>query len=140
MSDPDPGVPEALPATLRLVRERLGVGAVDRVWLFPPLTRGRRESGLVAVAVTVPEDDRRRLYTARYVAERTGRTLTVEPELVEEGLAPTDRLPRVMDGVVRRSGMELGDPREVEIRGDVEVFQALLEELEGAQATEAQDP
>ena len=47
---------------------------------------------------------------------------------MSEGLAPPDRLPVVMDGVVRRSDLQLGVPREEEIDGDLEAFRRLLSE------------
>jgi hypothetical protein len=136
-------VPEALPGTLRAVAKRLSIERVDRVWLFPPLVRGRREWGLVALSCFVPpaegdaslpavDPDRRLLFTASYSAERTGKGLTLVPVLSEEGAAPLDRLPRVMDGVVRRSREAPGDPREVVIGGDVATFETLVAELEDA--------
>ncbi len=131
--DRDPGVPEALPTTVAMVRERLGPEALDRLWLFPPIVRGRREWGLVAASCFVEENgersERRRLFTAPYVAERTGRGLVIEPSLSEEGEAPPDRFPRVMEGVVRRTAQELGDPREIAVAGDAEVLAGLLDEL-----------
>jgi hypothetical protein len=124
------GVPEALPATLRMLAERLGAESLDRVWIFPPRVRGRKEWGLVAASRYHPEAaERRLLFTARYTAERTGQGPVVESSLNEEGEAPPDRFPRVMTGVVRRSGEELGDPREVEIGGDPRRLEDLIEEL-----------
>lgn len=136
MSRTDPGVPEAIPRTLRFIGERLGPERLDRVWIFPPLRKGRRETGLVAVAVRVPDEERRRLYTAPYAAERTGRALTVEPRLLEEGMASVDRIGRVMEGVMDRAELDLGDPRKVEIGGEPERFRALLQELEAAEVLE----
>jgi hypothetical protein len=130
--DRGPGVPEALPRTVQALGLRLDPRTLDRLWVFPPLVRGRREWGLVAVSRFAPEgvaDPRRHLFTAPYTAERTGKGLTLSWTLDEQGEAPPDRLPRVMDGVVRRAGDELGDPREVEIGGDGDRFQALLDEL-----------
>lgn len=137
-----PGVPEALPGTLRAVARRLDVETVDRLWIFPPLVRGRREWGLVAVSCftpwvdpvesSAPNGDQRRLYTAAYSAERTGKGLVITPVLAEAGAAPLDRLPRVMDGVVRRSRDAHGDAREVEIAGDLETFEQLVAEFEAA--------
>jgi hypothetical protein len=134
----DPGVPEALPRTLAGVRERLGAEVVDRLWIFPPRRRGRRESGLVAVSVFLDDEtrekkeERRRLLTVAYTAERTGRGLTVEPVFTQEGEAPPELLPRVMEGVVRRAGEGYGDPREVSIAGDPAGFGALLDEFDPA--------
>jgi len=130
MRESDPGVPEALPRVLRELAARLGPEAIDRLWLFPPRTRGRREWGLVVASAYVEDDDRRRVLTARYTAERTGRGLTIEPEFADEGTLPPDRFRRLVAGVVRRTEEDLGDPRSVEIGGDPGRFQELVEEIE----------
>ena len=131
----DPGVPEGLATTLALVRSRLGADSIDRLWIFPPMTRGRREHGLVAIscfaeAGRLADDRRRRLFTAAYRARRRGLDLGVEPELVEQGIAPADSLPRVMNGVVRRESLQLGEPREVVVEGDAARLDPLVAELE----------
>ncbi|MXW09587.1 MAG: hypothetical protein F4X47_05465 [Gammaproteobacteria bacterium] len=125
----DPGVPEGLATTLALVRSRLGADSIDRLWIFPPMTRGRRERGLVAISCFA-EEERRRLFTAAYQARRSGLDLGVDPELVEQGLAPVDSLARVMAGVVRRESLRLGDPREIVIGGDAAALDGLVAELE----------
>lgn len=128
--DEDPGVPEALPRTLQHLRREVGVERVDRLWIFPPLKNGRRERGLVAVSLFLDEGERRRVLTVSYLAERSGLELRVEPSMSEEGDAPPELLPRVMEGVVRRAGQEHGDPRQVEIEGELPAFQALMDEFE----------
>lgn len=125
----DPGVPEGLATTLALVRSRLGADSIDRLWIFPPMTRRRRERGLVAISCFA-ERERRRLFTAAYQARRSGLDLGVDPELVEQGLAPVDSLARVMAGVVRRESLQLGDPREIVIGGDAGALDGLVAELE----------
>lgn len=127
-SEDGPGVPEALPRVVRVVVERLDPTRVDRLWIFPPLVRGRREKGLVAASRFA--DDRRELYTAPYEAERTGRGLFLEMTLTPQGEAPPERLPRVMDGVVRRSEETGGEPREVDIGGRLESWQDFLDEYD----------
>ena len=127
--DRDPGVPEAIPRTLQMVARRLGEAEIDRLWVFPPLINGRKEWGLIA-ASCFAAGGARRLYAAQYSAERTGVSLSVDAGLAEEGQAPPDRLPRVMRGVVRRSGIGLGDPRTVDISGDPERFHELMSEFE----------
>jgi hypothetical protein len=120
-----------------MLAARLGPETLDRLWIFPARIRGRTERGLVAASRyapaalegesdTAPAEERRRLYTAAYTAERTGKGLVIEHGLREEGEAPPDRLPRVMDGVVKRSGDELGDPREVLLHGDAALFEELM--------------
>lgn len=134
-TDDGPGVPEALPRTLREIGERLGPRAIDRLWLFPPLIRGRREWGLVA-AGCFDGGGARRLVTARYTAERTGKGLYLDMQLLDEGVAPSDRLPRVMEGVARRGPEPLGSPRLVELGGAAEAFESLIGEYPGEFFTE----
>lgn len=131
-SSEDPGVPEALPRTLVHLRERLGAERVDRLWIFPPLRRGRRERGVVAVSLFGEGEDRRRLLTLAYQAARSGLELTLEHAFHEEGEAPPELLPRVMEGVVRRAGEGHGDPREIEIGGDPACYDTLIEEFDPA--------
>jgi len=132
-----PGVPEALPRVLRGLENRLGAESIDRLWIFPPLVRGRKEWGLVAVSVFHPADgERRLLFSAPWTAERTGTGTRLETRLDEQGEAPPDRLPRVMDGVARRSVAEergeeggAGEPREVRVGGDGRRFAELMDEF-----------
>ncbi len=126
----DPGVPEALPRTLSRLREQLGVHTLDRLWIFPPFKRGRREQGLIAVSTFQPDTDRRGVVTVSYSAEQTGKGVTLEPAFTSEGEAPPDRFPILMRGVVLRGGEERGEPREVEIQGSEESFDRLMEEFE----------
>ena len=139
-SEAGPGVPEALPRTLQRLASRVEPEKIDQLWIFAPLTKGRREWGLVAVSCFA-EGETRRVITATYQAERTGTSLTVDFALAEEGQAPPDRLPGIMAGVERRSELALGDPRLVDVGGDPARFQALLDEfdpglLEGSETVE----
>ncbi len=127
----NPGVPEALPRSLIRLRDQLGADAVDRLWIFPPVRRGRREQGLVAVS-TFQDGDRRVMVTAAYTAEHTGKGVSVDTAFTQEGEAPPELFPGVMAGVVRRAGSVdgQGEPREVEIGGSSEKFEELLEEFD----------
>jgi hypothetical protein len=127
--DAGPGVPEALPRTLQALARALGPGEIDCLWLFPPLVKGRKEWGLVSISC-FGEGGARHVMTARYSAERTGKGLDLQTDLSEEGIAPPDRLPRVMTGVSQRSQLGLGEARVVEIGGRVEAFQELLAEFD----------
>ena len=129
-ADDGPGVPEALPRTVRELEGRLGHAAIDCLWIFPPLVSGRREWGLVA-AGCFDHGGSRRVVTARYTAERTGRGLYLDTRLLDEGVAPADRLPRVMEGVVRRGPQPLGSPRLVELGGRADAFESLMADYPG---------
>ena len=131
-NDAGPGVPEALPRTLAMVVDRLGAERIDRLWIFPPLIRGRKEWGLVAASVFTEDAERRLLHTAPYVAERTGQGLALSHDVHEQGEAPPDRLPRVMSGVVHRSPEELGEPREVVVEGNPEPIAELMRRFDPA--------
>ena len=126
---PESPVPEALGRILVLVGARIGPQFVDRIWIFPPLVRGRKEWGLVAVSCLTDDPGQRSVVTGRYSAELTGKGTEFEPTFMAEGVAPPERLPVVMDGVVRRSDLQVGVPREEEIGGDVELFKGLLKEF-----------
>ena len=129
--DQGPGVPEAVPRTVQHLGARFGPESLDRIWIFPPMINGRRERGLVTASRVSPdpEDDRRILVTASYFGERTGKGLTFEISIDDQGIAPPDRFPRVMEGVVRRAGEDLGEAREVELNRDPEAFAAILDEF-----------
>ncbi|MGB1777984.1 MAG: hypothetical protein ACPHQP_00380 [Longimicrobiales bacterium] len=126
----DPGVPEALPRTLVRLRDRLGVETIDRLWIFPPVRRGRREQGLVAVSTFQQGEERRSMITVTYNAEHTGKGITVEPAFTMEGAAPAETFPPVMEGVVRRSGEGAEGPREILIDGTPSRFEELMEEYD----------
>ena len=126
----DPGVPEALPRTLIRLRDHLGVENIDRLWIFPPVRRGRRETGLIAVSLYQPGQERREVVTVAYSAEHTGKGVTVEPAFAGVGEAEPDRFPPVMQGVVRRAGEGAGEPREVQIEAEPVRFEELMEEYD----------
>lgn len=126
----DPGVPEALPRTLIRLRDEVGVETIDRLWIFPPVRRGRREQGLIAVSIFRGDEDRRGLLTVSYRAEHTGRGVTVEPSLTDQGEAPPDRFPPVMRGVVRRAEEEGDEAREVDISASAQKFEELMVEFD----------
>lgn len=130
--DRGPGVPEAIPRGLQRLWAELGVETLDRIWIFPPLVSGRKESGLLAVSRFKEGDDpdRRVLSVLPYSAERSGKGLVLESSLEEHGEAPVDRLPRVMEGVVKRAESDLGEPREVEIGGSEERLLACLDDFD----------
>ena len=136
----DPGVPGALPRTLIRLRDRLGADSVDQLWIFPPVRRGRREQGLVAVSTFQEDEERRSMVTVSYNAEHTGQGIAIEPVFTHEGDAPPDRFPIVIRGVVERAGSGRGEPRAVKIEGSNQKFEELMEEFDADLFMEVSEP
>ena len=126
-SSRDPGVPEALPRVLIRVRDHFGSELIDRLWLFPPVRRGRREQGLVAVSTFLEGQQRRAMVTVAYTAEHSGAGVSIETWFTQEGEALPERFPAVMLGVVNRTKETPGEAREVEISGSGQRFEDLME-------------
>jgi len=129
----DPGVPAALPRGITALLAEVPPTRIDRVWIFPPLRKGRREHGLVVVSLYIGEDreeeGRRLITTLAYRAEESGKGIQFEPRVREEGEAPADRIPRVISGVVRRAQTGPGDPKMLDAGGDLpRLVRALSEE------------
>ena len=126
-SSRDPGVPEALPRVLIRVRDHFGSELIDRLWLFPPVRRARREQGLVAVSTFLEGQQRRAMVTVAYTAEHSGAGVSIETCFTQEGEAFPERFPAVMLGVVNRTKETPGEAREVEISGSGQKFEELME-------------
>ena len=126
-SSRDPGVPEALPRVLIRVRDHFGSELIDRLWLFPPVRRARREQGLVAVSTFLEGQQRRAMVTVAYTAEHSGAGVSIETSFTQEGEAFPERFPAVMLGVVNRTKETPGEAREVEISGSGQKFEELME-------------
>lgn len=129
-SSRDPGVPEALPRVLIRVRDHFGSELIDRLWLFPPVRRGRREQGLVAVSTFLEGQERRAMVTVAYTAEHSGAGVSIETSFTQEGEAFPERFPAVMLGVVNRTRETSGEAREVEISGSGQKFEELMEDFD----------
>ena len=129
-SSRDPGVPEALPRVLIRVRGHFGSELIDRLWLFPPVRRGRREQGLVAVSTFLEGQERRAMVTVAYTAEHSGAGVSIETSFTQEGEAFPERFPAVMLGVVNRTRETPGEAREVEISGSGQKFEELMEDFD----------
>ena len=129
-SSRDPGVPEALPRVLIRVRDHFGSELIDRLWLFPPVRRGRREQGLVAVSTFLEGQERRAMVTVAYTAEHSGAGVSIETSFTQEGEAFPERFPAVMLGVIDRTRETPGEAREVEISGSGQKFEEWMEDFD----------
>jgi hypothetical protein len=104
---------------------------IDRVWIFSARRVGERESRVVVFSLFVPEDarrDRREIVTARLDRPLSGRHL-VKPVITVEGVAPEDRVDRVIAGVLTRLNEAAENPMVAEVGGVEERWEALLVSL-----------
>lgn len=110
---------------------------IDELWIFPTRRSGKSESAVVVASAFVsPGDDRRRIITAhRTIRPELGKKVAQEV-ITEQGIAPAERVPRLVEGVLRRLDEELAalTPRAVRIAGEVERWEELLTELAAAPA------
>jgi hypothetical protein len=126
--DPD------LLAALAALGERLPAEQIEQLWVFPRRETGQRASGLAVMIAYAAEGESgaRRLLTLRYevpLADGAPRKDTLK----EEGSAPAARIPRIIEGVVRRTG-EDAFPRRVRVAGRREVWRRVLD---GGEAVDA---
>ncbi|MEJ2679467.1 MAG: hypothetical protein P8174_10390 [Gemmatimonadota bacterium] len=110
MNDLDTGATfsEAAPifALLNGLGERLGIARIDQIWLFPPRRVADAETAVVVLSVFQEDDaDRRRVFTAHYAAltDRKGH-LEIEEHVDERGIAPAERIGRLVEGVLQDPG------------------------------------
>ena len=123
---PDEG---SLQALFSAIPEHIPVTSIDELWIFPPHRVGRAESIVAVISAFEDGGDRRRIFTARCTVLRDPKgSRSVEPELAEQGIAPPDRIGRVIEGVLRRLSDELptAPPQQVRIGGDVAQWEALV--------------
>ena len=104
-----------------------GAASADRVWAFPPRDVRGVPAALIVVSAYADTDERRRLLTARLVVDAPEDASRRRPpasrvEVAEQGEVPRDRVPRLLDGVVRRLGEDPvdGSPASFDIGGDPE--------------------
>jgi hypothetical protein len=63
-AEPDAGLPHAL---LERLAQRVPVGTIEEIWLFPTRRIAAGESTIFVVAAFEPEPEQRRVITARFV-------------------------------------------------------------------------
>lgn len=107
---------------------RLGVHAIDRVWLFPEHQGDDVGSHVAVVSVIDGEKNRRRLFTVQHVARRNGAgDETLRAAVTEHATLPANRIGRVLEGVVHRLDHDTAaPPRSYDIAGSAERWGELL--------------
>lgn len=98
---PDGTTPPA--SLLEALARAIPIADIDELWLFPPRRIGAADSTVVVVAAFADDHARRRVLTARFSVSRDPKGhLVLQQDLAEHGAAPADRIPRLVDGVLRR--------------------------------------
>ena len=92
---------------------QLPVAEIDGVWVFQPLRNGPQEAGTAILSRV--DGERRRIYTARYVATIKGKQRGLWQSTVEEvGSGPIEALDRLLTDVEKR--VDEGSPTPVPVR------------------------
>lgn len=144
---------------LAKLADRLPIAVLDELWLFPPHRLGTTESAVVVVSAREQSDEqqkgpdhatrsrqapdagiqrtpvttppaRQRVITARYRLAKDDRgRATIAYEITEHGLAPADRIHKLVAGVLGRLDPDLAarPPRTERVGGDPTRWQALLD-------------
>jgi hypothetical protein len=123
----------ALHALLRRVATHVEPGSIDYTWIFPARKVALGESIVIVIGAFDEDPERRRVITARFTISRNRKGVADVKEKVDEhGAAPTDAVPRIVQGVLRRLGEDVdAEPRAEEIGGSADAWNALMVELGG---------
>lgn len=126
----DPGALHALVAS---ITEHVPAALIDYVWIFPARRIALGESTVIVVGAFDDDAERRRVITAHFTVSRNRRGIArVTARFDEHGAAPSAAVPRIVAGVLRRLGEDTeASPREVQIEGSPEQWDALIVELGG---------
>jgi hypothetical protein len=128
----------SMASLLERIREQVDVTTVDELFLFPM----RKVSGVESTVFVLSlheADDTRRVVTAHVRATRNKRgEPAIETKFDDQGTIPADRIPRVIDGVLRRLKENFATPPSTAfIGGSQERWHALGEVLMSIKATDA---
>lgn len=129
----------ALHALLGHIEQHVGVDPIDLLWIFPARPIAAGESVVIVVSAFDADPGRRRVITALFTVARNPRgAARVTTAFDEHASAPTAAVRRVVDGVLRRLGEEVGaEPREEAIHGEPDRWAALIRELGGTSPASA---
>jgi len=117
---------------LSAIPELAPLDRLDRAWIFPPRLTGEVETGLVVVSLwpaEKPEADEREVVTIRYEQRQVKNRTEGTREVLSRGWAPSQRVPGVIDGVVRRLGEEGEEPWSGDVTADIEKWNRLVGEV-----------
>lgn len=129
-------------ASLAALAERLAtqidVTTIDQFWLFPMRRVAGVESTVFVLSIQEVED-RRRVITAHVRATRNKRgEPAIDMKLDEQALAPAERIPRIIEGVLRRLSDDFAStpPSTAHIDGSRDRWLALVDVLTAVRPNE----
>ena len=129
-------------ASMASLAERIGkevdVATIDELWLFPTRRMAGVESTVFVLALH-DHDEWRKVVTAHVRATRNKRgEPSIEIKLDDHASTPTERLPRVIEGVLRRLGDDFAStpPSHARIDGEADRWRELEEVLQSAKPNE----
>jgi hypothetical protein len=127
----------ALHALLGRLRDHVPVALIDYLWIFPPRRVAAGQSIVLVVAAFDDDPVRRRVFTAHFTIARNRKGQAfVNARFDEHGSAPGNAVSRIVDGVLHRLREDAdATPRELQIGGDTELWNALIVELGGTPHT-----
>jgi hypothetical protein len=129
----------SLPALTENLGTQVDVTMVDELWLFPTRRAAGIESTVFVLSVH-DQEDRRRVLTAHMRATRNKRgEAAIETRLAEHATAPAERIPRVIEGVLKRLSDDYAStpPSTARIDRKPERWQAVIETLMNLKPNEA---
>ena len=121
----------SLPVLLEGLAPRIDVSTIDELYVFPTRRVQGVESTVFVFSVHEPEE-RRRVITAHLRATRNKRgEPTIETKLDEHATTPPERVPRVIEGVLKRLSEDFAatPPSHCRIDRSPERWHALIEQL-----------
>ena len=130
----DSAVTRAGERLLETIAAKVPVAGIDRLWLFPGRRIGRAESALAVIALH-PEADggaagRSRVVTYRFEVDASKQEPVPEGSFQEEGLVPPERVPALIEGVLRRLGDAPEElPRSWRVGGDAGRWEEIGREI-----------
>lgn len=127
-----------LPALIEKLGTQVDPATVDELWVFPTQRSAGVESTVFVVSVH-EEDDRRRVLTSHVRTTRNKRgEPTVEMKVDEQAIAPAERIPRVIEGVLKRmDDFTATPPSYARIGTDPQRWTQLVEVLTNLKPNEA---
>jgi hypothetical protein len=128
----------SLAALVERLATQIDVTTVDQLWLFPMRRVAGVESTVFVLSIQELED-RRRVITAHVRATRNKRgEPAIDMKLDEQALAPADRIPRIIEGVLRRLSDDFAStpPSTAHIAGSMDRWVALVDALAAVRPNE----